>query len=213
MTARLLADYPDRSPEWMDLRRTRVGGSDIGPILGWGTPGWNGKPIKDRADVIAEKLSTEPPKKTAAKSRGVYCEPAIAAWLADREDIQYDPERSHGTWVDVADERMMVNPDAVSTDGAYCEFKTTDFRDVDHGWGRAGTDQVPLAYACQCQWAMGILGLDRAFLAVLYGQPKLDFARYKLRFDPDVYQYLREQASIFLDELANHQANQTRTAA
>lgn len=205
MTARLLGVWEDRTEPWYEARRNRVGGSDLGPILGMGAPGWNGKPLKGRADVLAEKLAAEPPKGTASKSRGVFCEPALAAYLADKEGLTYDPELSHGTWVDTDDDRFMVNPDAVSTCGAYCEFKTADVRDEGHGWGRAGTDKVPHAYGIQCQWACGILGLDRAYLAVLSGQPRFEFARYTIKFDPAIFAYLRQQADRFLTELASLQ--------
>jgi len=203
--ARLLGRWEDRTPPWYEARRGRVGGSDIGAICGWGTPGWNGKPIKNRADVMAEKLEPPTPKATKGKARGVYCEPAIAAWLADNEGIEYDPDLSSGTWVADDDDRFMGNPDAVSTDGAYCEFKTTDWRDVEHGWGRAGTDKVPLAYSAQCMWLMGIFGLDHALLAVLSGQPRFEFSRYKIKFDQTVFDYLREEADRFLVELAAEQ--------
>jgi hypothetical protein len=100
---------------------------------------------------------------------------------------------------------MLINPDAVTGDGRLCEFKTTSVRDVGHGWGRAGSDLVPLAYSAQCFWGMGILGLSETLLCVLSGAPRFEFARYRIRFDQPTFDYLRASADAFRLEVANHE--------
>lgn len=205
MTARLLGRWPDRSPEWHAARAGRIGGSDIGTLMGWYLFNPVGQPLRTRADLFDEKVNgrserdpaTKPSK---AKERGIYCEPAIAAWLADREQVTYDDSKI-GTWVDDTDDRWMYNPDRVTTDGRLCEFKTTEVRDAGHGWGRALTGQVPLVYSAQVQWGMGVMGYTECLLPVLAGSPKFEFALYKIKFDPNVFAYLRDNAEAFMAQV------------
>lgn len=200
--ARQLGVWPDRSPEWHAARRWRVGGSDIGVILGW-------SPYKTRADLLAEKLA-EPvdPTTSAAQARGIYCEPACLAWLADREGLTYDPERSAGTWVRDDADWQMANPDSVTTDARLVEAKTCGERTTEHGWGRAGTDQIPLTYAAQVQWTMHVLDLDLTLMPVLAGQPKFEFALYKIKRNQNVIDYLVAEATRFRDELLTMKGSQ-----
>lgn len=198
MTARLLGRWPDRSPEWMAARAGRIGGSDIGAVCGWG--------CKSADDLAKDKLGlTERTPTTKAQERGIYCEPAIKAWVADTEGITWD-DGMDGTWIDADDERLLYNPDAVSTSGVLGEFKTCAVRDLAHGWGRAGTDQIPLCYSAQVMWGLGILGLSDAVVGVLAGQPQFEFARYRVQFDQHAFDHLRRRADQFLTSLAQRSA-------
>jgi predicted phage-related endonuclease len=183
----------------MAARKGRIGGSDIGVICGWSK-------FKTAADLADEKLGlTEATPTSKAQERGIYCEPAIKAWVADTEGLTWD-SAWNGTWVSDDDDRFMYNPDAVSLTGVLGEFKTCAVRDSDHGWGRAGTDAVPLAYAAQTQWGMGLLGLQRAVVGVLAGAPKFEFARYRIAFDQQVFDHLRRKADQFLNSLTRQDA-------
>jgi putative phage-type endonuclease len=197
MTARLLGCWPDRSPEWHAARAGRVGGSDVGVICGWST-------FTTRDDLLAEKVWDLPPTPSSkAQDRGVYLEPAIMQWLADAEVVTWQPSL-RGTYVDSENDWMLCNPDGLTLSRQILgEAKTTAVRDAEHGWGRAGTDQVPLAYAAQCQWGMGIVGAESCLLGVLSGAPRFEFARYRIKFDRDVFDYLKFQAAAFLAEVTS----------
>src|SRR5690606_41857566 len=110
-------------------------------------------------------------------------------------------EAGTGPWVNGHDDRWMYTREAVTSDGRLVEFKTAEVRDASHGWGRARSDQVPLPYAAQVQWGMGILGLTECLVGVLAGSPKFEFARYRVRFDPDVFAYLRANAEAFMAQV------------
>lgn len=204
MTARLLGRWPDRSPEWYAARVGRIGGSDIGVLMGWYLFNPVGQPLRTRQDLFDEKVNGQQEriekKPSKAKERGIYCEPAILAWLADREGITYDDSKT-GTWVDETDDRWMYNADGVTTDGRLVECKTTEVRDAEHGWGRALTGQVPLVYSAQVTWGMGVMGYTETLLGVLAGSPKFEFALYKIKFDPNVFAYLRSNAEAFMAQV------------
>lgn len=193
MTAHKIGEWTPNDEAWHAARRFRVGGSEIGAVLGWSH-------FQTREDLKAEKLGLVTRRKSKAMARGNYLEPAIAAWLADELGITYD-ESYKGTWVDDEHDYMLFNPDAVTTDGRLCEFKSTAVRDAEHGWGRAGTRSVPLAYGAQCIWGMGILGLKECHLAVISGAPEFAFAKYRIKFDSIVFAYLRGQARKFIEQL------------
>ena len=199
MTAVTLGVWPEGSPEWLAARQGRVGGSDIGVILGL-------SPFETRAELLHRKAGLLAPKPTsAAMERGRLLEPAVLTWLTDRTKTTVAPDLSAATYVDADNDRHLCNPDAVTACGALLEAKTTSDRTTSHGWGRAGTDQIPDHYLCQVTWTAGLIGLDRWHLGVLSGavngRPSLSFAAYKGRVDLDLYHDLRAAADAFLSDL------------
>ena len=198
--ARLLGRFAPDSPEWHEARRWRVGGSEVGQVMGW-------SPFGTRDDLLAAKLAgTDPDRQpTAAQRRGTILEPAILAWGADVYGYTYDPERV-GTWLHDTFDWALFNPDGVTTDGVLIEAKTTSDRSTERGWGRAGTDAIPLHYRAQVTYGMGLLGLDVAHLIVCHGatngRADLGFARYVVGFDRALFTRLLAAALNFHHDLA-----------
>lgn len=195
MTATLAGSWPDHSPEWNAARAGRVGGSDIGAVIGV-------SPWQSRTDLLHRKAGLlEPQKHTAAMSRGHALEPVIIDHLLAKLDDTLDDAMS-GTWVE---DRFVYNPDGVTTHGVLLEAKTTSDRCREKGWGRAGTDHVPDTYLAQVTWGCGLLGIEEWHLCVLHGatngRPDLGFAHYKGRLDIDLYAALRAEATRFITDL------------
>lgn len=176
----MLGTFPPRSPGWHAARRWRIGGSEIGQIMGWSRWG-------TRADLLAAKLA-EPVDKpqTEAQLRGTLLEPAVLAWGAARYGYQY-ADGSDATYVHRAFPWCLFNPDSITADGLLIECKTATDRSEDNGWGRAGTDRIPAAYRCQVAWGMAVCDLPEAHVLVLAGahnsRPNLHFQRYIIRRD------------------------------
>lgn len=206
---RALGTFAPDSPEWHAARRWRVGGSEIGQIMGWSQFG-------NRDDLLAAKLAgTDADRQpTPAQLRGTLLEPAILAWGQACHGYQYSPQGA-GTWLHERFDWALFNPDAVTGDGLLIECKSTVDRSTDRGWGRAGTDAVPLAYRAQVTWGMGILGLDAAHVLVLHGatngRPDLAFARYVVPFDRPLFTRLLAAGLRFHRDLIA--ARDTATAA
>ena len=195
--ARLLGRYVPNSTEWHELRRWRIGGSEIGAVCGlspWQTPD----------QLMAAKLTKARQPVSNAMLRGTLLEPGVAAWAEAKYGLTIDHDLD-GTYVHDDHDYALYNPDGITGDGLLLECKTTSNRCAEQGWGRAGTDQVPLTYAAQVQWGLGVLGLDRAVLVVLAGahegRPNLAFARYIIRRDPDLFAALLDQAAAFITRL------------
>ena len=193
----LLGRFTPSSPEWHEARRWRIGGSDIGQIMGW-------SPFGTRDDLLAAKLTGAITPPSPAQLRGALLEPAVLAWGQAKHGYDYDSEMV-GSFTHPAFDWALVNPDAVTTDGELVECKTTGDRSTERGWGRAGTDAVPLTYAAQCQWGMGVLDLDVAHLLVLHGatngRPDLAFSRYIIRRDKQLFNRLLAAGLTFHREL------------
>lgn len=201
MTARRLGVFPHDSPEWHAARRTRIGGSDVPSIIGKG--------FKSRDELLAIKrglvVDDRPP--SDAMNRGNDAEPTIAAWLKRKARIEYDDAKL-GTYVDCEHDWMAYNPDQFTACGKLVEFKCPRTRD---GWGRGGSDQVPDGYRAQVTWGMGILGLTECLFGVMATKPVIDregnpssdfdFARYKVKFDRGLFEYLKLEAGLFYADM------------
>lgn len=179
-------DMAEHSPEWHAARRYRIGGSEIGAILGW-------SPWTTPDDLATTKLSGEIRPTTPRQQLGHDAEPMLAAWLERKLDTTIDMHP--GTYID---DLAVANPDGICGDGWLFEAKTVDDRTTDAGWGRAGTATVPLHYAAQVEWYAGLLEAPGTHLVVLAGshngRPGLHIAHYKIPAHPAVYAYLRETA-------------------
>ena len=190
----VVATHPAGSPGWHEQRKLRVGGSEVAAVLGispWESPFslWHRK----AGALAAEDLSGQPPVYW-----GNVLEPVVRdEWLLRHTDTHHArPELG----LTVVDGPGIASPDAVvtTTTGAreVLEIKTAVYPD---GWGPTGGDEIPIAYRCQTQWYMGLLGLPVANVAVLISGH--DFREYRIQFDADDYALMRDAAAAFVDSL------------
>ena len=189
---RLLGRFTHDTPEWHEARNAGIGGSDIAALLGLST-------YESRYSLWHRKAGTlGPQEQTTLTRRGHYLEPAIAAWFADQHP-EYRLRRGVGTWCHTERDWQRVNPDGLITRPRGRKPLAVFEAKSDHEawkWGTPGTDQVPIYYRCQVMWAMDVLELDVAYIAVLLGG--LDFAEYVVEYNPEEAALLREEADEFL---------------
>ncbi len=197
---RILGTAVANSPEWHSMRAGRIGGSSIAVVCGW-------SPFQTRADLLEQMAAGTSTERTSkAIERGHALEDAVAEWLARDKGLTYDAEASAATYMHDELDWAIFNPDRLTIDdGPVVEVKTTHDRREDAGWGRAGTDRIPLYYAAQVQWGCGITGRAEWILTVLHGatngRPDLARADYRGQFDPDAYRFLLGKAERFINEL------------
>ena len=203
--SRCLGNPEPESPEWYALRAGTIGGSSIAAVMGW-------SPFTSRAE-LAERIATKasdskPPSR--AKRRGQVLEAGIAAWQAEDKGLSYDEAASAGIYCHDLHPWATYSPDKITTGGELVEIKTVTDRAEDNGWGRAGTDRIPLHYAAQVTWGMGILGLPRCWVAVLHGavngRPSLDMAVYRITYNHNHFLRLLGAAEHFMAGIAERQA-------
>ena len=205
MKPRLLGTYVPGSPEWHAARRWRLGGSEIAQVMGWSRFG-------TRDDLVAAKLAPTDRPATKAQVRGTAMEPGVLLWGTLAKGYTYDEQASVATYLHDVYDWALYNPDALTIDDLLIEYKTTADRATEHGWGRAGTDQVPLYYRAQVAWGMAVLDLPETRLLCLHGatngRPDLDVAEYRIKRDRQLEIKLLAHGKRFIEELGAAAAQQ-----
>lgn len=176
------------SPEWLRY----MTGSKIAAVLGL-SPYESPFSLHVRMEgAIPADPSTE------LQERGHYLEPAVRAWFKDQHPT-WRVSRT-GMWVSHERPRDAYSPDGLIRVGRR-GVRLFEAKSALHAeqWGAPGSPDIPIYYACQLQWGMGVLGIDVAHLAVITSQ--LRFAEYVVPFDAEDFAFLRSQVDVFLDRL------------
>lgn len=164
--ARLVGRFENNSPEWHELRRTGIGGSDIAPIV-------KASPWTSPFTLWAKKTG---------KIDDSFTPSEAAEWGTRLEAVIIDkfeeahPEltvyRDAGTWANIDRPWQLANPDAVfEQDGEFgiLEIKTARYEE---DWRGSDGWQVPVYYRTQVQWYLQTFGFKRAIVAVLFSGSK-----------------------------------------
>jgi len=170
--------------DWLEARKTGVGGSEIAAILGlsqWRTP----------YEVYLDKRGEAPPQPdNDAMLWGRLLEPVVRQRYADvtgSEVRMYDGLVRHPKhdW-------MIANLDGFTTEPRVYEGKTARSGD---GWGEPGSSDIPQPYLLQSQWYMEVSGFALADVAVLIGGS--DFRIYTVEADRELQQMLIDAGAEF----------------
>ena len=161
--------------EWLEERRSGIGGSDVAPILGmskWSTP----------YTVYADKRGElEPQPENIDMLIGTLFEPWLFAQYKTLTGVAI--RKSHKILRDKEHPFLLANVDALHKDRVV-EFKTARNSD---DWGQPGTDQVPQAYLLQCQHYMRVTGKQVCDLGVLFKDQRIpEVILYEIHRDDDL---------------------------
>lgn len=188
--------------DWLKLRQSGIGGSDISAILGE-------NPYKTAYDLYQEKVGeiSETPMSEPAYW-GTILEDVVAKEYAQRNDtkvqrVNFLIRHPHHDFAIANIDRAVINPeiagnvrikDGMLTTDRLLEVKTASEYSKSN-WGDEATDQVPDHYNLQCQWYMGITGVHHCDLALLLGGNK--YRQYSIDFDPELFEMMIAVASDF----------------
>ena len=168
----------DTRAEWLQWRRSGIGASDIGALLGispWASP-WS---------VWADKLGLLPDDQLDdddPREFGRRAEAMVAPWFHDKTGLYVIGEQLWAS--NPAEPWMLATPDGVVAEGPHTaladalgglEIKATN----DRPW-----HTIPEHYQAQGQWQMAVCGWERVWFAVLHYR--------RLR----IYELPRDQADI-----------------
>lgn len=165
--------------EWLALRRTGIGGSDAGAIMGV-------SPYKGAFSVWADKMGKLPPlEDNEAMRQGRDLEDYVARRFAEASGLRVRHEYSMLRSVDHP--CMLADIDRrIIGERAGLECKTS--RDITMARYRNG--EYPMEYYCQCLHYLAVTGWDCWYLAVLvYGTDLL------------IYKICRDEVQDDLDAL------------
>lgn len=177
---------PFSREDWLEARKSGIGGSDIGAIVGLNP---YSSPLKVWLD---KKGLSEPDDETLRMRLGRRLEPVIAA----------EYELATGHKVTLSDELFvhekfpwaLGTPDGFTDQDDIFEAKAPGWRQA-HRWGAEGTDEIPDEYLCQVTWYTGITKRRAARTAALFGNEEL--RKYDIPFNADLFGTLLEAGAKF----------------
>ena len=143
--------------QWLERRRSGIGGSDVAPILGMSK--W-----RTAYDVWLSKTSETPEedRTTMPMLLGNVLEPEVLRLYEQQTGVSV--RRSRVLHKHATHGELIANVDATSK-GRIIEAKTARSRD---GWGDAGSDDVPEAYWLQVQHYLYVCQKPLADVAVMF---------------------------------------------
>ncbi len=181
------------------LRAKSLGGSDVGALLGLSK-------YRSAVDVWMEKTGQSVSSADSLPLRfGSFAESFVAneyalatgLSLVHHESALIHPDHSymHGH----VDRLICSSPTIFNKEGHLLADRILECKTANpftaHEWGDVGTDQVPLSYLVQCAWYLAITRLERADLAVLFGNA--DFRIYEIHRDLELEAMILDRAKIF----------------
>lgn len=189
-------------------RRLGVGASEIGAICGF-------NPKRAREDVMRAKLLGEETEQSWVMLWGKLAERAVLDVLEQHHRFvipspDWTPKTVLG---ELPTLRHAQHPWAFATidgileleDGrrVLLEIKTSPAKKI-HGWGEAGSSDVPAHYGAQVLYGTAIAlsqgkRIDESWLVALFGtrEPQV----FPVPFDAGQAEWLLEQGKLFMDEL------------
>jgi putative phage-type endonuclease len=155
---RLVSTLNQTHDDWLDTRRTGLGGSDVAAICGLSR-------YKSPMEVFLDKLGEIPPIEDNPKMKaGRIMEPVVADWFAEETGMKVMKQNS--IFQHKQHPHMLANIDRwIPGQNAGLECKNT----AEYCRGDWEGTQAPAEYVLQCNHYMAITGAERWYIAVLIG--------------------------------------------
>lgn len=183
---KLIGTHPAGSPEWLALRATSLGGSDIAPIM-------NASPFKSAYTLWAEKLSLVPPVETTIQMRmGQLFESAIVQLFRETNPALVVHDTSW-TFESLANPAFHANPDGIIEDQDG-ELYILEIKHTRNYW-----DELPEYYRLQVVWYQYVTGLHNP--AIVCAVTGGDYRQFQVDYDPETLERVLEASTGFLELL------------
>jgi len=189
----LLGEFTPGSPDWHAARANGLGGSEMAAVVDL-------SPFESHYSLWHRK---------AGLARPVEQTPAMEWGQRLEDDVVEKLELCHpellivsaGTYRNNARPWQIANPDRLAVDrlGQWIGVEAKTAHDGD-GWGRQGTDEIPVYYRAQVIHYEDTIGLRRFLVPVLIGN--CDYREYIVDYDPVDAALLREAGAAFMASLA-----------
>ena len=152
-----VGDAPSGSDEWHAMRRTGIGGSDIGTIMGL-------NPWESAFSLWAKRtgqIADPPVDNWSVKFGHAFEEPILRMWQTENPD--WEVFRT-GTWRHPNFDYLVANPDALARHRDTGEWIVVEVKTSRSFW-----DDVPPAYRAQVMHYMDVMGVDRSVIVAVAG--------------------------------------------
>lgn len=175
-----------------EYRRTGIGGSDVGAILGV-------NPFRSPLDVYMDKLGLKEPEPDNEKMRwGRILEPTIAQEFCKQRKTPLG-QGQHRTVV-IDDVKIFGTPDFIIGDrgvthqSCVLEVKTAGLHMAGF-WGEPGTDNAPLTYIAQVALYLMLEDMEQGYIAALIGGQ--DYREYEIHHDRELEAAIKDAIVTF----------------
>lgn len=158
---RLVSTKDMEHDEWLEWRRSGIGGSDVAAICGLSR-------YKSALEVYLDKIGEIPPIADNPKMKaGRILEPVVADWFEEETGIRV--QKQNYIFQHKDHPCMLANIDRwVPGENAGLEIKNTGEYSRNH-WFEGNTEVIPTEYQLQANHYMAVTGADKWYVAVLIG--------------------------------------------
>lgn len=186
-------------------RRTWLGGSDAGAIMGVGAKfgGEQQTPYTVWLKKTSEKREELDPQKEKFFRRRKRWEPVIVEML--REEFDAEIVSVNQRYTDLEHPFLAAEIDFEWRDPADGSIQNGEIKTVspfafgeNQGWGEAWTDEVPIYYVAQCMHGLGVMRRRTCILAAMVGIDNMIF--YRVERDDETIAGMREKCIKFWNE-------------
>ncbi|MEU0102427.1 lambda-exonuclease family protein [Streptomyces sp. NPDC006267] len=173
----VLGWFEPGTTDWHAARANGIGGSEIAAVMGI-------SPYESRFSLWHRKQGLiAPVEESEVMYWGKVHEPAICARFAELHPelfVSMAPTYAAADrpWQIANPDRLIVPAPGADHPVEIVEAKTA--RD-DHGWGKAGTDDIPVHYRAQALWYLDVLQVSRCHVAVLIAGS--EYREYVIDYD------------------------------
>lgn len=193
--ARCIKKVVKTTEEWLELRRPRIGGSEISAVVGI-------NPFESKYELYLRKTGQSEDKvENLAMRLGHKLENAVAELLQEEAGYQIIKNTAGNViylsedypFAEASPDRIAYLPGARKSLDNRCivEIKTTQ-KNVD-------PDNLPEHWICQIQWYMGHTGIHTAVIAWLTAGR--DFGYQVVDFSKEFFDYLLEEGRQFMEDM------------
>jgi len=152
-----VGDAPSGSDEWHSMRRTGIGGSDIGTIMGL-------NPWESAFGLWAKRtgqIADPPVDNWSVRFGNAFEEPILRMWQT--ENPEWEVFRT-GTWRHPKHGYLVANPDGLARHRETGEWVVVEVKTSRVFW-----DDVPPSYRAQVVHYMDVMGCGRAVIVAVAG--------------------------------------------
>jgi len=181
-----VGDAPAGSDEWHKNRRTGIGGSDIGTIMGL-------NPWESAFGLWCKRtgqIADPPVDNWSVKFGNAFEEPILRMWQTENPEWEVFQT---GTWRHPKHAYLVANPDALARHRDTGEWVVVEVKTSRSFW-----DDVPPAYRAQVVHYMDVMGCGRAVIVAVAGW---QWEERWIEFDSFEADVQRSEASRFWDHL------------
>lgn len=182
-----ILEYSDED-DWQELRKKRIGGSDIGAIVGV-------NPHKSIIDVYIDKTEGSEFKGNDATFWGKMNEPTVMKVFSNKhkELITFEVPYS------VVDDFLIANLDGVLKDKETGEYGVLEIKTTNE-WNKKEweDDVIPQSYYAQVQHYLMLTGYKFAYVAVLIGGNK--YKEFRVERSEEDIELIKNKATEFYKE-------------